>query len=203
MPEAKLNSPHVRSILKTCIIDQLITMENMQFVTFRMVWVRRDDAERDLVWNSIFDIQQEFCNILKGLPGLHFFLSSVTATWTKATKRIHPAVVFWAAKDPFALEDLQMYSSLRNKSFGSELKFVNMKGANAADFQLNHLCIALKDFGPGWVQQKLDYTVGNQSYLRDRIYCKKGTDSFDFFSIFENAVYKLGSHGLNIHLETF
>ena len=150
--------------------------------------------------------QQEVCHQLTSVPGVDFFLSDITATTTGATRAVHPGLAFWVAIDPCAVSEIQIYTAMRNNVFRADLKLMTHTKTEltGCDREIKSVTMALKDFGPGYVQNKVSANLQSGShYCRDRLYLKQSTEGLGYERIIRRAQEVLSQYGLHLQLETY
>ena len=200
----KLQSAHIKASLSENIVQPLL-QDGLNYLTFRLMWTNKDN-HAEAVWKYITQYQQGLCEQIKMMPGVVFFISSITATVTMATRTVHPGIAFWIATDPNIVKEYQIYTALRNNGFGAELKIVTPRNANSeVDRQLQNLSTTVKDFGPGYVQDKMNVVCPQESsqHMRERIYLKSAPKGTSYSTVLFRAQEILSSQGLDFYLEVF
>ena len=184
---------------------QPLLQNHLKYLAVRLVWTNKND-QAECVWKYITNYQYEVCEQLKGIPGVLFFLSSITATVTMATRAVHPGIAFWLAADPQVVQEYQIYTALRNNTYGASLKIITHRTANnEIDRHVNNVSMAVKDFGPGYVQDKIRLAglPETRHYLRERIYMRSTPEETYYIDVLSRAQQILASQGLVFHLERF
>ena len=179
--------------------------EERKFCAFRLVWIGKACPNLEEVWSNIVHYQQNTDSRLQMIPGIEFFLSAVTATVTVtagvAEKDVKPALAYWVGGRVDALQDAQLYISMRSNTFGATLKLMTHKTArNEHERQLNNLAMAVKDFGQGFVQSKVN-SVSGGGYEPIRLYMKEAKSPY--FDTLRQACPRLAEAGLGLHVEHF
>lgn len=204
MPENKLTSPHLKEALFQNMVTPLM-QSGYKFITFRLMWSPKDVLNIDDVWDNLTKFQQLMSSQLMTMDGIPFFVTAVTATVSvsKNTRAIHPGLAFWVATNPTVVKEFQVFTMLRSNSHGASLKIMSTT-ANQNDPRHNveNICMVLKDFGHGFVKQKLDFHTGTNKYKKERLYMKAGPD-MDYSRILLNAQRVLSQFGLDLYIETF
>lgn len=181
---------------------QPLLQEDVKYLAFRLVWNQREHQNTETIWANMFEFQRQMCRQLMTVPGVYFFICSITATKTGTTGDIHPGLGFWVVADPYQIIDCQVYTMIRNNGFGAELKILKQRSTDQLDHgQVHSLSIILKDMGVGYVSKKLVDAGGSPNYHKDRVFLKAG--SARYADILLNAQMKLVSCGLNLHIQTF
>ena len=141
------------------------------------------------------------------MPGIEYFLSAITATScrTNNTKVIHPGVAFWVGTDPILTSDFDICTGMRQNTFNADLKLMTCKSANSeADRQVSNVAMAVKDFGPGYVQSQVNAHLDPATlYLRERIYLRAAPRDTSYPPLILQAQEALSRLGLYVHVETF
>ena len=205
LPENALSSGAVRTGLSEYLVKPLHRDER-RYLAFRLMWNSKHVDEVDTIWNNITYYQQDVCRQLTSVPGVDFFLSDITATTTRATRVVHPGLAFWVAIDPDLTSEIQIYTAMRNNVFHADLKLMSNTQTDLleTDRQIKNLGLAVKDFGPGYVQSRVNAGLGpNSQYFRERFYLRRGRESDLYNEVILTAQQALSELGLHLHVETF
>lgn len=202
MPEHRLGSMAIKNALRVYLVEPLCG-DYYKYLTFRIVWTRKECQNPDAVWENIFNFQQTFSNRLKSLDGVVFFLSAITATITMSSKTVHPALGFWVATDPNIVKESQVYILMRNVAAGAEVKIISQRGDNPVQQQMYNLSVVLKDIGPGYVKQKLDSVFGRSPFPKERIYMKAAPRDAVYPNVLKSTQEVLTSYRMSLGMEIF
>ena len=174
-------------------------------MAFRLVWTKRQRTNTESVWPNLPSYQQTACEQLKQLPGVEFFLSSITATTIAQNKTVNPGLAFWVALNQFEVHESLVYITMRNNEYGADLKIMTHKsGQNEYEQHVHNLSLLVKDYGPGFVQTKVASALGpGEQYLRDRIYMRAAPADAIYPKVLLTAQQVLGRMGLQLYLETY
>ena len=200
MPGLKLRSVQIRNALSESLIKPLLDQADFTYLAFRLMWTNKK-RQADEVWKHITSHQRQVCDQLKAISGTVFFISSITATVTMTTKAVHPGIAFWVGVDTRVVQEYHIYTSLRNNSLGAEVKIITHRtAANELQRQVNAVSMAVKDYGPGYVEAKVCLP---EPYLRERFYMRAAPGDAVYTDIIQNAHLTLAQLGLVFHLETY
>ena len=206
LPDNGLTCARLRAAIADLLVKPLLRADR-RYLGFRLMWNSKRMSNYDEIWSNITYYQQEVCGQLSQFAGIEFFLSTITATVTrmKASRVIHPGLAFWVAVDPAVASDLHVYTAMRKNAFSAELKLMTSKSAvTETDRQINNVAMAVKDFGPGYVQSKVSSGLGpGAEYLRDRLYLSMAPEHSHYQQVIVCAQQALGQVGLHLHVETY
>lgn len=205
LPEATLCSNTVKKAVVEYLVKPLLRIDR-RFLAFRLVWMHKQHQNSDEIWRNFAFFQQHTCNQLKEIEGIEFFLSVISATVTVPKKDVNPAIAFWIAINPYRIQEYAIYNLMRSNTFGAELKIMTNKTAKGElERQVNNVAMALKDYGAGYVHNKLENLLPDdisKDYRCQQLHMKaeQGTD---YPGILMRAQRALLQHGLNLLVETY
>ncbi len=146
-------------------IDQALSIPVVQNIMsaigFRILWRGTDDQSREAEWRKILSHRIQCDDLVKGVPGVAFFVSAVSGVTSKRPKpalpTTSPTVAYWVVFRSQDVDARCVTSMMQNALRGSaELKFLQeLPVKNSVEVMNGTLCAVLKDHGSSYVCNKM------------------------------------------------
>lgn len=208
LPEASLKSAAVRKAVIHHLVRPVFSVKR-NFLAFRLVWSKKRYANVHYIWRNICSYQADINSALKGIDGVEFFISTITATFSLPSKDVSPALAFWVALNSEMVEDLAIYNVMRNNSLGAELRLLNSRkeakdGKPEADREGYLVGMVLKDHQPGYVSDMLKQILPAEEMPshREHLYIKSKPGS-DYEHVLLKAGQSLERFWLKFYTEVY
>ena len=212
-PNKYLSSVEVRDCLQTQIVQPVVNSSRM-VCAFRLIW-RGTDGYCDQIWENIAEYHQLANNIVKAVPGVDFFVSSVSATasWKyhkkEKTVQIFPAIAFWVVTEveDFCRFQCQLLREVDQNRFGASAKLLNAenpsRGQAYADTICKTLFTVMKDVQGNYVETRMEtISPSGDTALPIVTVCIRESSNGDFFNDMYLGYTKLAALISRSSLET-
>lgn len=184
--------------------------EPHKYFGIRLTWSGKEwpEDKLGLLWQNIPSYQEAASKQVQQIPGVDYFISSLTATASFASGKptsVNPGIAFWIVTDAQFTNELLLFTRLRKNPFGAALRMITMKKTTTCEEvrQLNNLAITLKDSCYGYIQQRIESETGMSSARNFICVNMAGQNGTKYRNILQQAGTALQNWGLSTQLDEY
>lgn len=134
--------------------------EGWMVLSFRMVWPRQDEAERQQTWDNIVSYSYNLDSLVEQLPDTVFFVSGIGASHRRGKEAgsfdITPSLMFWVVMTNSTHELRALTQHMMNNQLGATLKLQLQPFQQTEDHLAGALYKSVKDNIEGFVRLRVD-----------------------------------------------
>lgn len=179
-PNINLSSANIRTVLTSHIVKP-VAASNGHVVAFRLVW-RGQETELDHAWKNIIHFRNNVDEALKLFPAVAFFISAVTGTVsihsrTDQPTGVYPALAYWVVGQQPDFDESRLLGVMMQNGLGANVRQITQRRKQtdppdpANSYGASTLFMVVKDYGKGYVRDKMDSAIGTSTASHPAVKC--------------------------------